>query len=81
DQIVIVPGPAEVEGARQLYPQAIRLEGVGLGVYNALLQEAGVVVANDTGPAHMAAGVGAKLISVLGPTDPARWAPWGSTVT
>ena len=80
-QVVIVPGPAEVDGAKQLYPDATRLEGVPLGVYNALLQAAGVVVANDTGPAHMAAGVGARLLSVLGPTDPARWAPWGSTVT
>jgi heptosyltransferase-2 len=80
-QVVIVPGPAEVEGAKQLYPDAIRLDGVPLGAYNALLQGAGVVVANDTGPAHMAAGVGARLLSVLGPTDPARWAPWGSTVT
>lgn len=80
-QVVIVPGPAEVEGAKQLYPDAMRLDGVPLGVYNALLQGAGVVVANDTGPAHMAAGVGARLLSVLGPTDPARWAPWGSSVT
>jgi heptosyltransferase-2 len=80
-QAVIVPGPAEVQGAKELYPEAIRLDGVALGVYNALLQQAGIVVANDTGPAHMAAGVGAKLVSVLGPTDPGRWAPWGSTVT
>lgn len=80
-RVVIVPGPAEVEGAKQLYPQALRLDGVPLGVYNALLQLAGVVVSNDTGPAHMAAGVGARLLSVLGPTDPGRWAPWGSTVT
>ena len=79
--VVIVPGPAEVEGAQRLYPDAVRLDGVGLGVYNALLQQAGVVVANDTGPAHMAAGVGARLLSVLGPTDPGRWAPWGSTVS
>ncbi|HEY0954208.1 MAG TPA: glycosyltransferase family 9 protein [Roseateles sp.] len=79
--VVIVPGPAEVEGAKQLYPDALRLDGVALGTYNALLQLAGVVVANDTGPAHMAAGVGARLLSVLGPTDPGRWAPWGSTVT
>jgi heptosyltransferase-2 len=80
-QAVIVPGPAEVQGAKELYPEAIRLDGVALGVYNAVLQQAGIVVANDTGPAHMAAGVGAKLVSVLGPTDPDRWAPWGSTVT
>ncbi|RZJ09350.1 MAG: lipopolysaccharide heptosyltransferase family protein [Rubrivivax sp.] len=78
--VVIVPGPAEVEGARQLYPDAVRLDGVALGVYNALLRKAGIVVSNDTGPAHMAAGVGARLVSVLGPTDPGRWAPWGSTV-
>jgi heptosyltransferase-2 len=80
-QVVIAPGPAEVEGAKQLYPDATRLDGVALGVYNALLQGAGVVVANDTGPAHMAAGVGARLLSIWGPVDPARWAPRGSTVT
>lgn len=79
--VVIVPGPAEVQGAQDLYPQALRLEGVALGVYNALLEGAGVVVANDTGPAHMAAGVGARLLSIWGPVDAARWAPWGSTVT
>jgi heptosyltransferase-2 len=80
-QVVIVPGPAEVEGAKALYPDATRLDGVALGVYNALLQLAAVVVANDTGPAHMAAGVGAKLLSIWGPVDAAKWAPWGSTVT
>lgn len=80
-RVVIVPGPAEVEGAQQLYPDATALNGVALGVYNALLQLAGAVVANDTGPAHMAAGVGARLLSIWGPVDPARWAPWGSTVT
>jgi heptosyltransferase II len=80
-QVVIVPGPAEVEGAKNLYPDATRLDGVALGVYSALLQLAGVVVANDTGPAHMAAGVGARLLSIWGPVDAARWAPWGSTVT
>lgn len=79
--VVIVPGPAEVEGARALYPDALPLNGVALGVYNALLQLAGVVVANDTGPAHMAAGVGARLLSIWGPVDAARWAPWGGSVT
>ncbi len=78
--VLICPGPSEVEGARRLYPEALRLEGVGLGVYNALMQRAARVVANDTGPAHMAAGVGARVLSVLGPTEPALWAPWGAQV-
>ncbi len=80
-QVVIVPGPAEVAGAQRLYPEAIRLEGVGLGVYSALLREAAVVVANDTGPGHLAAGVGARLLSVWGTANAERWAPWGPNVT
>jgi heptosyltransferase-2 len=79
-QVVICPGPNEVEGACRMYPSALRLEGVGLGVYNALLARAALVVANDTGPAHMAAAVGAPLLSVLGPTPVAVWAPWGPNV-
>ncbi|PZP27677.1 MAG: hypothetical protein DI603_21320 [Roseateles depolymerans] len=78
--VLIVPGPTEVDGARALYPEALALPGVALGVYNALLQLAGVVVSNDTGPAHMAAAVGGRVISVLGPTQPEHWAPWGPGV-
>ncbi len=79
-QVLICPGPNEVEGGRRIYPTALRLEGVGLGVYNALLARARLVVSNDTGPAHMAAAVGAPLLSVIGPTPLAQWAPWGPTV-
>jgi heptosyltransferase II len=79
-QVLICPGPSEVEGAQRLYPDALRLEGVGLGAYNALMQRATLVVANDTGPAHMAAGVGAPLLSVLGPTVVEHWGPWGPQV-
>ena len=79
-QVVICPGPNEVEGARRMYPAALRLEGVGLGVYNALLARAKLVIANDTGPAHMAAAVGAPLLSILGPTPLEQWAPWGPNV-
>ena len=79
--LVVYPGPGEHAQARELYPAARMLEGSDLAIYAALLQRAALVVANDTGPAHMAAALGRPVISVLGPTEAARWAPWGSGVT
>jgi len=77
---VVCPGPSEVAGAKALYPGALQLPNLDLGAYAALMTHARCVVANDTGPAHMAAGVGAPLISVLGPTKAEVWAPWGPSV-
>jgi heptosyltransferase II len=79
--LIVYPGPGEHASARELYPDALMLEGADLAVYAALLQRAAVVVANDTGPAHMAAALGRPTLSVLGPTEAARWAPWGPGVT
>ena len=78
--LVVYPGPGEHEAARQLYPAARMLEGSDLAVYAALLESAALVVANDTGPGHMAAALGRPLISLIGPTNAARWAPWGPGV-
>ena len=78
--VVVVPGPTEVEQAREHYPACIRLEDVDMGVYAAVLARATVVVANDTGPAHVAAAVAAPLVSVLGPTDASRYRPLGPRV-
>ena len=78
--LLLYPGPGEHADARRLYPAARCIEGGDLAIYAALLQRARVVVANDTGPAHMAAALGRPLISVLGATDAARWAPWGPRV-
>ncbi|MDE2080275.1 MAG: glycosyltransferase family 9 protein [Burkholderiales bacterium] len=78
--VVVYPGPGEHALARELYPAAHLIEGADLGVYAALLQRAALVVANDTGPGHMAAAVGSRVISVLGPTVAERWAPWGPQV-
>ncbi len=79
--LVVYPGPGEHAQAREHYPGATMLEGSDLAVYAALLQRAALVVANDTGPGHMAAALGTPVISVLGPTTAERWAPWGPQVT
>jgi heptosyltransferase-2 len=79
--VVVVPGPGgESALAHAQYPEAISFEGVDLGAYAGILRRARLVVANDTGPAHIAAAVGAPLLSVLGPTDAVRHRPWGAHV-
>jgi heptosyltransferase-2 len=56
------------------------LPRVDLGTCAALMQQAAVMVSNDTGPGHLAAAVGAPLVSVFGPTEPGHWGAWGPTV-
>ncbi|HET7527970.1 MAG TPA: glycosyltransferase family 9 protein [Burkholderiaceae bacterium] len=80
-QVVACPGPGEEHALREQYPGVIALDGVKLGAYGALLQRCALLVSNDTGPGHLAAAVGARVLSVLGPTKPEQWAPWGPTVT
>lgn len=79
--VIACPGPGEDALLREQYPGVIALEGVKLGVYGAILQRAALLVSNDTGPGHLAAAVGAPVLSVLGPTKPEQWAPWGPSAT
>jgi heptosyltransferase II len=78
--VVVNPGPGEDEEARLHYSAAHTIAGADLADYAALLERAALVVANDTGPGHMAAALGRPVISVLGPTEAARWRPWGPGV-
>lgn len=78
---LICPGPGAEEALAERDFGGCRVaRGVGLGAYAALLRDAALVVSNDTGPGHMAAAVGAPLLSVLGPTDTGRWGAIGPSV-
>ena len=79
--VVVCPGPGEAAVALRDHPQAQVLQDLPLDAYAALLQRSRLVVANDTGPGHMAAASGAPLLSVLGPTKVEQWRPWGSQVS
>jgi len=79
--IVVCPGPGEEPLVQSRYGGTVMLPNIDLGAYLGVLRRASLVVANDTGPGHMAAAVGAPLISVLGPSNAAVFGPWGPTVT
>jgi ADP-heptose:LPS heptosyltransferase len=80
--VVALAGPAELEDGRRA-----EIEGAFRGVADAFFQEpdlvtlAGILAAsaayvgNDSGVTHLAAAVGARVVAVFGPTDPAVWRP------
>jgi len=41
-----------------------------------LITKARLVIANDSGPMHLAAALGAPVLALFGPTDPARFGPF-----
>ncbi len=79
---VVVIGPGEAELARSV----VRAAGIDLPVVGEDLDAAGLgavltglsaLVGNDSGPAHLASGLGVKTVALFGPTDDRRTAPMG----
>jgi len=78
-QIVINAGPGEQAIAQAIQqamgrPPLLDLAAVGnsLGLLKAIIARSSLVVTNDTGPRHIAAALGANLVTIFGPTDPGR---------
>jgi len=81
-RIVATEGPSDaavVEALRQRLPGVARWSAP-LGATMGLLHMADVVLANDTGIAHVAAALGRPTVVVFGPTDVQRWKPPGEHV-
>jgi heptosyltransferase I len=75
DRALVVWGPGEREraeaiGARLAPPTDLRELAW-------LLQRARLVIGADTGPLHLAAALGTKVVGLYGPTDPRRNGPYG----
>jgi heptosyltransferase I len=49
-----------------------------VGQMIALVRRAGLVIAGDTGPLHLAAALERPVVGLFGPTDPARTGPYGT---
>ena len=67
-KIVTAPGPSEINDAKDINAIALLDNGRALDItqLTTLIKESSFVVANDTGPAHIAAHVGAKGVTLFG---------------
>ena len=90
--MVLLLGPDErdmVETVRNRFPGAAlplqEAEDKGIEVTPiltiALAQRLDAAVANDAGVGHMLAAAGCPLVSLFGPTDPAKFAPVSRRLT
>ena len=68
-KIIVAPGPDEIEQAKQINADCIldNKKHINISQLSSLIKESSFVVANDTGPAHMASHLNAKGISLFGP--------------
>lgn len=75
ERVLVVWGPGERERAEAI--GARLAPPTGLRELAWLLQHARLVIGGDTGPLHLAAALGTKVIGLYGPTDPRRNGPYG----
>ncbi len=84
-RVVVVGGPGDrqvcAELGSRLGVAAIDLSGrTTIAELAAVLAGASLVLANDSGPMHLAAAVGAPVVGIFGSTEPAWTAPVGGAV-
>ncbi len=79
--VIAMPGPNETSAVREALPGAVVLPESDVATFAALLAGARLVVANDSGPGHLAGAVGARLISIFGATEPEKTRPWSRSAT
>ena len=67
-KIITAPGPSEVEDAKKFDAISIldNEKALNISQLTSLIKNSSFVVANDTGPAHIAAHVGAKGLTLFG---------------
>ncbi len=67
-KVVIAPGPSEIKEASNIDALCVLDNGKALDISQlaGLIKDSSFVVANDTGPAHIAAHVGAKGLTLFG---------------
>lgn len=85
-KVLVVGGPGDGDVCREVSdgigPLSASVSGkLGLRVAAAVLKRCALFVGNDTGPTHIAAAVGARVVAIFGASCPHRFAPSGDNCT
>ena len=75
DRAVAVWGPSEEELARSI--GCAVAPRTSLRELASILHDAQLVIGGDTGPLHLAAALGTRVVGLYGPTNPQRNGPYG----
>lgn len=82
-QVLLVEGPSDMESIEVVQAHAARpypvLHEASLRRLAALLAQGSLFIGNDSGVTHLAAISGVPTVALFGPTDPASWAPLGTS--
>ena len=81
-RILVVWGPSDKKDAEEivegLQPAAVLAPPSSIREMAALMKKCSFVVANDSGPMHIATAIQVPVLSIHGPTDPALQGPFGT---
>jgi heptosyltransferase-2 len=84
-KMLVFAGPDESQlqdqMERLMKSKPILVKDAGLRELAALIQRCHLYIGNDTGPMHIAAAVGTRVIAIFGPTSAIRSGPYGGEHT
>lgn len=81
-RVAVIGGPRDATACNRVVEKAHSRPAVLSGIARlretiALIDRMSLFVSNDTGPMHIAAGLGVPTVGLFGPSDIAKYRPWG----
>jgi heptosyltransferase II len=81
-KLLVFAGPDEKTLQSQMYDlmrvKPILIDNISLRMLASLIQRCNLYIGNDTGPMHIAAAVGTRVVSMFGSTNARRSGPYGN---
>ena len=81
-KFIILWGPGDEKDSKEIFeglkPNPLIAPSTSFGELSGLIEKCDLVIANDSGPMHVAAALGIPTIGIFGPTNPENHKPYSS---